>query len=514
MNSPSASTPASASGSSTCAGASTDPTAGRSTWPATSPVPSTSTSTTNSPSTASPADGRHPLPSLERLQTAAQRWGIDPGDAVVVYDDLKSLSAARAWWLLTDAGIPDVRILDGSLRGWTDAGHPLEDGDVVPPIGGVDAVARPPVDASASTRRPTSPQTGVAARRPGRRSATSATSSRSIPVPGTSPVRATSRPRATSTPPDASSIPMSCVAGSRLPAPRRTSRSASTAGRASPHPTPSSHSPSPASSRSCTPARGASGRTTPIVPSPRDLTRMTRRGRRPREGAVMTVEFISAINVREGDELNPQRGRSSARSRLPQALRAHARRRRLRLHAGALRQRVGRLVRRRHRRRRGDRAHQADRRRAPEHGRTRRWRRSSWPRSISSRTAVRSCTSSRAAATPSRHGRATSSRRTSATTVRRSGSASSAGRGPRTAPFSHEGTLLPVRRLRPRFPSVLADPDLGRWIVGCRLPRRRRARRHLRALGRAARRHPRPDRPRRRSRRATRSVATTPRASG
>lgn len=84
-----------------------------------------------------PADGRHPLPSTERLQTAAQRWGIDPGDAVVVYDDLKSLSAARAWWLLTDAGIPDVRILDGSLRGWTDAGHPLEDGDILPPVGGV-----------------------------------------------------------------------------------------------------------------------------------------------------------------------------------------------------------------------------------------------------------------------------------------------------------------------------------------------------------------------------------------
>ncbi|GAA1960385.1 rhodanese-like domain-containing protein [Microbacterium deminutum] len=37
-----------------------------------------------------PADGRHPLPSLERLQTAARRWGLDDGDAVVVYDDLSS----------------------------------------------------------------------------------------------------------------------------------------------------------------------------------------------------------------------------------------------------------------------------------------------------------------------------------------------------------------------------------------------------------------------------------------
>ena len=62
---------------------------------------------------------------------------MNDGDVVVVYDDLKSLSAARAWWLLTDAGIADVRILDGSLRAWTNAGHPLEQGDVVPAPGNV-----------------------------------------------------------------------------------------------------------------------------------------------------------------------------------------------------------------------------------------------------------------------------------------------------------------------------------------------------------------------------------------
>ncbi|GAA5030966.1 sulfurtransferase [Microbacterium fluvii] len=84
-----------------------------------------------------PADGRHPLPSTGRLQAAARRWGIDPGDTVVVYDDLKSLSAARAWWLLTDAGLPDVRILDGSLRAWTSSGRPLEEGAVVAEPGSV-----------------------------------------------------------------------------------------------------------------------------------------------------------------------------------------------------------------------------------------------------------------------------------------------------------------------------------------------------------------------------------------
>jgi thiosulfate/3-mercaptopyruvate sulfurtransferase len=73
-----------------------------------------------------PERGRHPLPSLGRLQAAARSWGIDDGDAVVVYDDLQNLSSARAWWLLRYAGIRDVRLLDGALRAWVDSGHLLE----------------------------------------------------------------------------------------------------------------------------------------------------------------------------------------------------------------------------------------------------------------------------------------------------------------------------------------------------------------------------------------------------
>ena len=73
-----------------------------------------------------PEDGRHPLPSVERLQAAARSWGIDAGDTVVVYDDLMNLSSARAWWLLRYAGIADVRVLDGSFRAWTEGGNPVE----------------------------------------------------------------------------------------------------------------------------------------------------------------------------------------------------------------------------------------------------------------------------------------------------------------------------------------------------------------------------------------------------
>jgi len=81
--------------------------------------------------------GRHPLPDREALQASARSWGIDDGDVVVVYDDLKSLSAARAWWVLRNAGIADVRILDGAFRAWTDAGLPVERGEVVPEPGTV-----------------------------------------------------------------------------------------------------------------------------------------------------------------------------------------------------------------------------------------------------------------------------------------------------------------------------------------------------------------------------------------
>jgi thiosulfate/3-mercaptopyruvate sulfurtransferase len=76
-----------------------------------------------------PRDGRHPLPPVEQLQADARAWGIDPDDTVVVYDDLKNLSAARAWWLLRYAGIDDVRLLDGALGAWRDAGLPIETGE-------------------------------------------------------------------------------------------------------------------------------------------------------------------------------------------------------------------------------------------------------------------------------------------------------------------------------------------------------------------------------------------------
>jgi len=62
--------------------------------------------------------GRHPLPSGAAVAAAARRWGVRAGVPVVVYDDWNRAGSARAWWVLTAAGVPDVRILDGGLASW------------------------------------------------------------------------------------------------------------------------------------------------------------------------------------------------------------------------------------------------------------------------------------------------------------------------------------------------------------------------------------------------------------
>jgi thiosulfate/3-mercaptopyruvate sulfurtransferase len=53
---------------------------------------------------------------------------------VVVYDDWNRAGSARAWWVLTAAGIPDVRILDGGLAAWTGE---LQTGTATPEPGDV-----------------------------------------------------------------------------------------------------------------------------------------------------------------------------------------------------------------------------------------------------------------------------------------------------------------------------------------------------------------------------------------
>ncbi len=72
--------------------------------------------------------GRHPLPTPESFETGMRAAGVTSDRGVVVYDDWKSIAAARAWWLLRHFGHEDVAVLDGGLGAWRSAGHAVEEG--------------------------------------------------------------------------------------------------------------------------------------------------------------------------------------------------------------------------------------------------------------------------------------------------------------------------------------------------------------------------------------------------
>ncbi len=80
-----------------------------------------------------PELGRHPVPSVARLQKAARRWGVRKTDEIVIVDDFSMMGASRAWWLLDGAGFTNVRVLDGGMRAWREFGGEIETGaDVAP----------------------------------------------------------------------------------------------------------------------------------------------------------------------------------------------------------------------------------------------------------------------------------------------------------------------------------------------------------------------------------------------
>ncbi|MGW2841239.1 sulfurtransferase [Streptomyces sp. NPDC001493] len=101
-----------------------------------------------------PGSGRYPLPSAEEIQRQVRRWGIGDGSVVVVHTRSDPQLATRAWWVLSWAGVPDVRFLDGGVDAWVAAGGPL--GSAEPAEGGgtftVATGSLPTLDAEGAAR--------------------------------------------------------------------------------------------------------------------------------------------------------------------------------------------------------------------------------------------------------------------------------------------------------------------------------------------------------------------------
>lgn len=72
--------------------------------------------------------GRHPLPDPEVFGAAMRRIGVTAGRTVVVCDGATALAASRLWWVLTDAGHTDVRVLNGGVAAWVAANGAVQTG--------------------------------------------------------------------------------------------------------------------------------------------------------------------------------------------------------------------------------------------------------------------------------------------------------------------------------------------------------------------------------------------------
>ncbi|HTF39861.1 MAG TPA: sulfurtransferase [Propionibacteriaceae bacterium] len=86
--------------------------------------------------------GRHPLPTVAIFEDAMRSIGVCQDSLVVAHDAANSQAAARLWWLLTDAGHGDVKVLDGGFAAWRAAGLPAVSGPNVRAARG-DFIAHP-----------------------------------------------------------------------------------------------------------------------------------------------------------------------------------------------------------------------------------------------------------------------------------------------------------------------------------------------------------------------------------
>jgi thiosulfate/3-mercaptopyruvate sulfurtransferase len=69
--------------------------------------------------------GRHPLPERASLARKLGSLGVGDDMLLVAYDEADGMYASRLWWLALWLGHARAAVLDGGLRAWRAAGHPL-----------------------------------------------------------------------------------------------------------------------------------------------------------------------------------------------------------------------------------------------------------------------------------------------------------------------------------------------------------------------------------------------------
>jgi thiosulfate/3-mercaptopyruvate sulfurtransferase len=75
------------------------------------------------------ANGRHPLPCVEDLETTLGRFGISSNTQVVMYDQDAGMYASRMWWMLRYMGHDAAAVLDGGWAKWLREQRPTRSGE-------------------------------------------------------------------------------------------------------------------------------------------------------------------------------------------------------------------------------------------------------------------------------------------------------------------------------------------------------------------------------------------------
>lgn len=70
-------------------------------------------------------NGRHPLPDPQTFADSMAELGASDDTLIVAYDAGESVYPSRLWWMLRWVGHDRIRILDGGLQAWLDAGGEL-----------------------------------------------------------------------------------------------------------------------------------------------------------------------------------------------------------------------------------------------------------------------------------------------------------------------------------------------------------------------------------------------------